>query len=136
MCARPLTARTRIPLARPTFGTAERDAVAAVLESGWVVQGPRVAEFEQSFRACTGGDNAIGGVAPIERAPVKVGRRTYLGASTVVAKGVVIDDHVVIGANSFVNRDVPDFAIAVGSPCRIIGHVKLAEDGTVELQYT
>jgi hypothetical protein len=37
-------------------------------------------------------------------------------------RGVVIVNGVVVGANSFVNKDIPDFAIAVGSPCRIIGY--------------
>ena len=36
-----------IPLTRPEFGDDEARAVAEVLKSGWVVQGPRVAEFER-----------------------------------------------------------------------------------------
>jgi perosamine synthetase len=39
----------KIPITRPLFGKEEREAVADVLESGWVVQGPRVAEFERLF---------------------------------------------------------------------------------------
>jgi acetyltransferase-like isoleucine patch superfamily enzyme len=76
-----------------------------------------------------------GGSAPIERAPSRIGSHTYIGASAVVAKGVTIGEHVVIGACSFVNRDVPDFSVAVGAPCRVVGRVHVAEDGTVELQY-
>ena len=37
----------RVPIAKPYFGEEEKEAVARVLESGWVVQGPRVAEFER-----------------------------------------------------------------------------------------
>ena len=39
----------RVPITRPLFGKEEAQAVAEVLESGWVVQGPRVAEFERLF---------------------------------------------------------------------------------------
>lgn len=38
-----------IPVITPWLGTEEQDAVAAVIASGWVAQGPRVAEFEKSL---------------------------------------------------------------------------------------
>lgn len=51
--------RLPIPLARPRFGDAERAAVLEVLDSGWVVQGPRVAAFERSFADFTGAPHAV-----------------------------------------------------------------------------
>ena len=47
-----------IPLAAPTFSDAEANAVAQVLASGWVTQGPRVAAFEESFAQYTGAKHA------------------------------------------------------------------------------
>lgn len=44
----------RIPITLPYFGQEERDAVVRPLETGWVVQGPYVQEFEQRFCAFTG----------------------------------------------------------------------------------
>lgn len=38
-----------IPVMRPRLGSAESDAVAEVIASGWVAQGPKVAEFERRF---------------------------------------------------------------------------------------
>jgi acetyltransferase-like isoleucine patch superfamily enzyme len=64
-----------------------------------------------------------GGVAPYERAPVSIGDCCYIGSQTVVAKGVTIGSHCVIGACSFVNRDLPPFTIASGAPCRPTGRV-------------
>ena len=43
-----------IPITKPFFGEEEMRAVQAPLESGWVVQGPFVAEFEKRFSAFTG----------------------------------------------------------------------------------
>ncbi|MGH2358606.1 MAG: acyltransferase [Candidatus Limnocylindria bacterium] len=70
-----------------------------------------------------------------ERAAVRIGDGCYIGSQTVVAKGVTIGDHSVIGACSFVNRDIPPRTVAVGAPCRPVGSVELAADGTVELRY-
>jgi perosamine synthetase len=42
-----------IPITRPYFGPEEGAAAKAAIESGWVSQGPKVAEFEQRFaEAC------------------------------------------------------------------------------------
>jgi acetyltransferase-like isoleucine patch superfamily enzyme len=48
-----------------------------------------------------------------------------VGPHAVVAKGVVIGEHSVVGAGSFVNRDVEPYSIAIGSPCRAIGSVRV-----------
>jgi perosamine synthetase len=48
-----------VPVARPSFGSAEERAVLEVLRSGWVSQGPRVAEFERRFAEYVGAREAI-----------------------------------------------------------------------------
>jgi hypothetical protein len=45
----------------------------------------------------------------------------WIGASCIIRRGVTIGTGAVIGANSFVNQDVPPFAIMAGSPARNIG---------------
>ncbi|MCK5127179.1 MAG: DegT/DnrJ/EryC1/StrS aminotransferase family protein [candidate division Zixibacteria bacterium] len=48
-----------IPITKPQFDESEEQAVIDVLRSGWVVQGPKVAEFEGLFAEFTGAKNAI-----------------------------------------------------------------------------
>jgi perosamine synthetase len=48
-----------IPLTRPEFGDEEAAAVATVLKSGWVVQGPKVAEFEALVAARLGAAHGV-----------------------------------------------------------------------------
>ena len=48
-----------IPLTRPEFGDEEARAVAGVLRSGWVVQGPKVAEFERLVASRLGAAHAV-----------------------------------------------------------------------------
>jgi len=54
-----------------------------------------------------------------ERA-VSIGDGSWLGHGTVVLPGATIGRHVVIGANSVVTGDIPDFSVAAGVPARVI----------------
>ncbi len=49
----------RVPLARPSFGEEEERLLCEALRSGWVTQGPRVAEFEERFAAAVGARKAV-----------------------------------------------------------------------------
>ena len=46
--------KVSIPISRPYFGAEERLAIQRPLETGWVVQGPFVREFEDKFAVYTG----------------------------------------------------------------------------------
>ena len=50
---------TIIPLSRPSFGPEETNAVADVLDTAWVSQGPTVAEFERSFAETVNARHAV-----------------------------------------------------------------------------
>lgn len=52
--------------------------------------------------------------------PVKIGNNCWLGEGVIVLPGVTIGDGCVIGAHSVVNKDIPAYSIAVGSPIRIV----------------
>jgi len=49
-----------IAFSRPFFGEEEEQAAAATIRSGWVVGGPRLAQFEQRFAELCGATHAVG----------------------------------------------------------------------------
>lgn len=51
---------------------------------------------------------------------VTIGDNVWLGGNTVILPGVHIGDNVVIGAGSVVTKDIPDWSVAVGNPCRVV----------------
>ena len=53
-------------------------------------------------------------------APVTIEEGAWLGQNVVVCPGVTIGKNAVIGANSVVKTNVPDYHVAVGAPARII----------------
>jgi acetyltransferase-like isoleucine patch superfamily enzyme len=56
--------------------------------------------------------------------PVRIGDGSWLGHGTVVLPGATIGRHVVIGANSVVRGEIPDFCVAAGNPARIIRELR------------
>jgi acetyltransferase-like isoleucine patch superfamily enzyme len=61
---------------------------------------------------------------PLKKGAVTIGERVYIGPQTVIALGVTIGHHSVIGANSLVLDDIPPYTKAFGTPARPRGSVK------------
>jgi len=55
---------------------------------------------------------------------VSIGKYTFIGTNAIIAPNVTIGKGCIIGANSFVNRDLEDYAIAYGSPAKIVGDTR------------
>ena len=53
------SAKGRVPMGRPELGEREAAAVARVLRSGWLVQGPEVRAFEQELARAVGAPHAV-----------------------------------------------------------------------------
>lgn len=51
---------------------------------------------------------------------VTIGKNCKIGSHSVIMPGITIGENSVIGAFSFVNRDVPSNVVALGVPCKII----------------
>jgi acetyltransferase-like isoleucine patch superfamily enzyme len=52
--------------------------------------------------------------------PVVIGDGVWIGNNVVILPGVTVGDFCVIGANSVVNSDVPDFAVYGGAPAKLL----------------
>ena len=52
--------------------------------------------------------------------PVTIGDNVWIGGNTVICPGVTIGSNCVIGAGSVVTKDIPDWSVAAGNPCKVI----------------
>jgi UDP-2-acetamido-3-amino-2,3-dideoxy-glucuronate N-acetyltransferase len=52
-----------------------------------------------------------------------VGRGATIGANATIVCGVRIGAHAFVGAGAVVTRDLPDHALALGSPARVVGWI-------------
>ena len=52
--------------------------------------------------------------------PVIIGDDCWLGDSVIILPGVTIGNGCIIGAGSVVRKDIPDYAVVIGNPARII----------------
>jgi perosamine synthetase len=115
-----------IPVMRPWLGAEEAKAAAAAVSSGWVAQGPRVAEFEEAFAAAIGTGHAVA-----------VSSATAALHLALVVCGIDPGDEVVVPSLSF---------IATANAARYVGAVPVFADvddatqnltpGTVEPKLT
>lgn len=68
--------------------------------------------------------NRIHGQGEVPCAPVRIGPRAFVGAWSILLKGVTIGEGAVVGAGSVVTRAVPPGEIWAGVPARCIGTVE------------
>jgi len=59
-----------------------------------------------------------------ERVAPRIGRAARIGGGSVLLPGVTVGANALVGAGSVVTRDVPEGAIVVGNPARVIGSVR------------
>lgn len=49
--------------------------------------------------------------------PIKIGNNVFIGAFSIILKGISIGDNSIIGAGSVVVNDIPANVVAAGNPC-------------------
>lgn len=60
----------------------------------------------------------------LEEAEVVINDDVWIGAMSIILKGVTIGEGAIIGAGSVVTKDVPPWTIVAGNPAKIIREIK------------
>ena len=55
--------------------------------------------------------------------PVHIKKNVWIGANVTILPGVTIGENAIVGACSVVTKDIPDNAVAVGNPARVIKYL-------------
>lgn len=122
----------KIPITRPFFDDAEEKAIQEVIRSGWLVQGPRVAEFERIFKDFTGVNHALATTScttalhlALLAAGIEPGDEVLIPSFTFIATANAVE---YIGAKPvFVDIDLNTFTIDYE---KIIEYLSIHRQGT------
>ena len=55
--------------------------------------------------------------------PVHIGKGAWVGAGSTILPGITVGKHAIVGAASVVTKDVPNYAVAVGNPAKVIKYL-------------
>ncbi len=55
--------------------------------------------------------------------PVRICKGAWIGAGSTILPGVTVGKHAIVGAASVVTKSIPDYAVAVGNPAKVIKYL-------------
>lgn len=93
------------------------------IEKGCLILHPgfrRIGPSSKVGKDCTILPNVLLGKKHPGECSIIIGNNCYIGTNVTILGPVVIGDNVTIGAGSVVLTDIPDNAIAVGAPARVV----------------
>lgn len=64
----------------------------------------------------------------VTQAPTTIGNHCYIGPGSIITKGVIIGDYVIIGANSFINKNIPSYSKGHGTPFKTMETVTVIKE--------
>lgn len=88
-----------------------------MIEIGQYVNiGGNVSIYDHDFHPIRLQDRRNNDITKLEVSSVKIGNDVFIGARSIILKGVTIGDGAIVGAGSVVTKDVPEHAIVAGNP--------------------
>ncbi|SFB89829.1 maltose O-acetyltransferase [Zunongwangia mangrovi] len=55
---------------------------------------------------------------------IEIGEDVWVGGNVTICPGIKIGDRAVIGAGSFITKDIPNDVFAAGNPCKVIKQIE------------
>jgi UDP-2-acetamido-3-amino-2,3-dideoxy-glucuronate N-acetyltransferase len=92
------------------------------IEDG-VFVGPHVVFTNDKTPRAINADGSLKAADDWTLVETRIGYGVALGANSVIVCGVHIGKWAMVGSGSVVTKDVPDYALVVGNPARVIGYV-------------
>lgn len=85
------------------------------IEDG-VMMGPEVGFFTVNHEP--------GNIRIIKTGEIHVKKNAWIGARANILPGVTIGENAIVGTGSIVTKDIPDGAVVVGNPARIVKYIR------------
>lgn len=68
--------------------------------------------------------------------PIRIQKGAWIGANAVILAGVSIGKHAIVGAGAVVTKDVPDYAVVVGNPAKVIKMLDAEKFSDTEMHHS
>jgi len=91
-------------------------SVGTIIIDDGVMMGPGVGLFTDNHEP--------NNIRTISTKEIHIKKNAWLGARVNVAPGVTIGENSIIGTGAVVTKDIPDNAVAVGVPAKVIKYIK------------
>lgn len=79
--------------------------------------------YDTDFHSISFADRINGLNQNVRCKPIRIKKGAFIGANTIILKGVTIGENAVLGAGSVVTKNVPDNEIWAGNPAKRIGTI-------------
>lgn len=108
------------------------------VQSNNIGEGTRIWQFAVVLKEATIGNNVFIGpcatftndkmprskVYPEAFARITIEDHASIGANATLLPGITIGKHAMVGVGAVVTKDVPDYAVVVGAPAKVVRYIK------------